>query len=247
MFIPWSGVHFCLDSKTNQKDHGGRRKYPTSAPAPQPGDYFLPAVGALKFFKLVRSPLAPRALGRCAPSAQTMKNFRALHLRSRPGGIFFEGRGVRFRILSVSPESYRGTGRPFSEGPWGRTRGARPDLGKRLIRINSFTLLRGPLIDPRRGDTVRSLDVDSSLSVSGVGSECRRTVLSPGGASICAVRRWEDRFAAGARARSRRTSVLFQPLRHGGRSRRHVTFDLTAQVTRGVQHGIKRRCPQEEP
>ena len=55
---------------------------------------------------------------------RTTKNFRALHLRSRPGGIFFEGRGARFRILSVSPESYRGTGRPFlkgrGDGPGGR-------------------------------------------------------------------------------------------------------------------------------
>lgn len=55
---------------------------------------FLPSVGALKFFKLLRDALAPRALGRCAPSAQTVKNFQALRLRHRPGGIFFKAEKV---------------------------------------------------------------------------------------------------------------------------------------------------------
>ena len=53
-----------------------------------------------------------------------MKNFRALHLRSRPGGIFFEGRGLDSEFCQFPPESYRGTGRPFlkgrGDGPGGR-------------------------------------------------------------------------------------------------------------------------------
>lgn len=85
-------VRFCLDAKTNEKDHGGRRKCLTAPPAP------------LKFFKL---PRTPRALGRVAPSAslgQAVKNFQALRLRSRPGGIFFEGRRGQFRSLAVIPK-----------------------------------------------------------------------------------------------------------------------------------------------
>ena len=41
----------------------------------------------------------------CAPSARAVKNFRALRLRSRPGGTFFEGRRVRFGILSAPPRN----------------------------------------------------------------------------------------------------------------------------------------------
>jgi hypothetical protein len=80
-------VHFCLDAKTNQKHHGGRRKCLTSASAP------------LKFFKLVRVAHSGSEEFPSAPPTQQSGR----HFLRRPERLF-RILGAGLRSLRDMPE-----------------------------------------------------------------------------------------------------------------------------------------------